>query len=267
MNARHEEWVESAAAHALGALDAGERAAFESHLAGCAVCRTEVDAYAEVAAMLALAMPPVRPAGEARLRERIVREARLVRPIGTARREEVFRSASHRSTSVGWAVAAAAVVMAGFAGAVWRTQRAEMDVLRAELAVIRSAAAAGDSVVAALLGPEVHVVSLSRAGSEPAARVFWNHTSNQFIVMAFDLPPSPPGRTYQLWALPAGRAPLSMGTFDPGADGRVTAILPVSREITDAGLIDACGVTLEPAGGSPQPTEGPRLTGVWRHAD
>jgi anti-sigma-K factor RskA len=159
------------------------------------------------------------------------------------------------------------VVLAGFAGVVWRAQRAELADLRSELAALRASVEAGDPVVAALFGPEVHMVALSAAGDEPDARVFWNHTNNQFIVIAFDLPPAPPGRTYQLWAMPAGQAPLSMGTFETNAEGRGTAILPVSAEITAAGFIDACGMTLEPAGGSAQPTESPRLTGTWSHAD
>jgi len=38
-------------------------------------------------------------------------------------------------------------------------------------------------------------------------------------------------------------------------------------EINDAGYIDNCALTLEPAGGSSQPTETPRLVGAWRHVD
>ena len=33
------------------------------------------------------------------------------------------------------------------------------------------------------------------------------------------------------------------------------------------GFVDNCGLTEEPAGGSPQPTETPRLLGVWVHTD
>jgi putative transcriptional regulator len=52
---------ESAAAYALGALDPGERAAFEAHLeAGCASCADEVDAHHD--ALLALAQAGPTPA-------------------------------------------------------------------------------------------------------------------------------------------------------------------------------------------------------------
>ncbi len=35
-------WLDAAAPYALGALSAEERAAFEAHLADCAICRAEV---------------------------------------------------------------------------------------------------------------------------------------------------------------------------------------------------------------------------------
>jgi anti-sigma factor ChrR (cupin superfamily) len=63
-----------AALHALGALNAEESSEFEAHLAGCRVCRGEVDAYAAAADTLASAAPPVVPPHE--LRQRVLAAAR-----------------------------------------------------------------------------------------------------------------------------------------------------------------------------------------------
>jgi hypothetical protein len=60
---------------------------------------------------------------------------------------------------------------------------------------------------------------------------------------------------------------MSMGTFDTDARGQATAIVPVAAEINAGGFIDNCALTLEPEGGSAQPTEAPRLLGAWRHVD
>ena len=98
-------------------------------------------------------------------------------------------------------------------------------------------------------------------------RVFWNHTRNVFIVTAFNVPRAPEGKTYQLWAIRDGRPPLSMGTFNTDATGRAVAIVPVPADVTAGGFIDDCALTMEPASGSPQPTETPRLVGAWRHVD
>jgi anti-sigma-K factor RskA len=73
-DARHPERA-LAADHAFGLLDDDdERLAYERHLAGCAACRAEVDAYAETAALLAAALPAAEPPPG--LRARVLAEAR-----------------------------------------------------------------------------------------------------------------------------------------------------------------------------------------------
>ena len=245
------EWLASASGYALDALDPGERAAFEAHLAQCAICRDEVRTLRETAALLAHAAPvPSGPA--AALRDRVLAEARRVRPIGTARR------------AVPWLVAAAALVVL----AVGMVRNAGTgSALRAEIAELRHALARQDSTLAALLAPEVHLVSLAADQRRPTMRVFWNHERQVFVVTAFDLPRAPDGRTYQLWALAKDKAPLSMGTFNSDSTGRAILVLPVDAAVQALGFLDNCALTQEPAGGSPGPTETPRLVGAWRHAD
>ncbi len=256
----HEQWAESAAAYAIGALDESDRAAFEQHLSACAMCRADIGEMREAAAMLAYSVAP-KGAPRAELRERVLREAREVRPIGSA---QPRRS---RFTVVPWLAAAASLTLAVMAGNTLRAERAARARLANELDQVRTDLAVRDSTIAAFLGPEVHVVSLSPTGEKPSMRVFWNHTRNIFIVTAFNVPRAPDGKTYQLWAIRKGQQPLSMGTFNTDASGRATAILAVAGVITDGGFIDLCGLTMEPVGGSSQPTETPRLVGEWRHTD
>ena len=237
-------WLESCGAYALGALVGEERAAFETHLASCATCRAEVQSLREVTALLAHAAPAEAPPPG--LRDRVLAEARQVRPIS-------------RTRWIPWLAAAAALVVALGAARQARRAGARADALAAQLAE-------RDSVLASLLGPEVHVVSLASTGREPTARVLWNHRTQRFVVTAFDLPSAPAGKVYQLWAIAKGKA-LSMGTFNTDAQGRAVLVIPVDAAIQALGYIDLCGLTQEPAGGSPQPTEAPRLVGTWRHTD
>ncbi len=249
------EWRDYAAPYALGALVPEERSAFESHLAGCADCRAEVRSFSEVAGLLAHAAPAAEPPQA--LRDRVLAEARRVRPIGVGRR------GSNRA----WLAAAAAIVLAiGAAVYAWRLST-RVGALETQLARTMMEKAAADSLLADLTGPQVHVVSLASTDREPSARVFWNHTTRRFIVLAFDLPPAQAGRTYQLWAIAAGKPPMSMGLFNTDSRGRAALRLPVDQAIVSLGFIDNCGLTEEPAGGSPQPTETPRLLGAWRHTD
>jgi len=250
------EWRDLAAPYALGALAPEERRAFEAHLAGCDACRAEVGSFAEVAGLLAYGAPSAEP--PVGLRDRVLAEARRVRPIAPAPR---------RRAPAAWLAAAAALLLAVAAGVeAWRLA-GDVRALEHRMAVLDSTIAVADSTLAMLTGPQVHVVSLAATGRAPSARVFWNHARGRFIVLAFDLPPAPAGRAYQLWAIAKGQAPMSMGTFNTDANGRATVVLPVAREIAVLGFIDNCGLTEEPVGGSPQPTESPRLLGAWVHTD
>ncbi|MBI1966780.1 MAG: anti-sigma factor [Gemmatimonadetes bacterium] len=245
-------WLESAGAYALGALAGEERSEFQAHLASCATCRAEVQSLREVTALLAYAAPGEVPPPA--LRDRVLAEARRVRPIGAARRP----GAPVRW--IPWLAAAAALVIAVGAERRARLAGARADTLAAQLAD-------RDSLIAGLTGPEVHVVSLAGTGRDPSARVFWNHRLQRFVVMAFDLPAAPSGRTYQLWALAKDKAPASMGTFNTNAHGQAYLVIPVDSSVIQLGFLDKCAVTQEPAGGSPQPTETPRLVGTWVHTD
>lgn len=266
----HEELRESAAAYALGALDGEDRAALEEHLPRCAICRAEVESHRGVTAILAHATPVATLPHSPAIRDRLLHRARasaVSAHPAAARPHEASRPRRPIGPYVGWMAAAAALVIAIAMGVVYGGQRAELARVNAQLNQALGASAERDSALLALLGPEVHVVSLSQPDQKPSARVFWNHTRNVFIVTAFDLPPAPAGKTYQLWAISRGKAPASMGTFQPRDGGRTAVVLPVPPGITRAGFIDDCAITVEPEGGSPQPTEPPRLLGTWRHTD
>lgn len=285
----HEECLESSAAYALGALDASERSAFEAHLGECTTCSAELDDNREVAGLLAYAAPMVSLPNVGALRERIIGDAAKTRPLASAAsrlsapglREasaSAYATAPRLKRTPGsrlpWLAAAASLTIAVVSGAAYFDTRRDsaqlsraLETTRLDAERTRAILAARDSVLSAFLSPSVHVVSLSDgAEKKPAARIFWNHSKDVFIITAFNVPQAPQGRVYQLWAMKKGKAPLSMGTFNSDSSGRALAILPVGN-IADAGVIDGCAMTLEPEGGSKQPTETPRLLGAWRHAD
>ena len=84
-----------AAAYALDALDADERAMFETHLEGCEACRADVADFAGVAGELATATAATPPSG---LRDAVLsdiaqtrQERPAVRQLDQARRQPVRR--------------------------------------------------------------------------------------------------------------------------------------------------------------------------------
>lgn len=75
----------------------------------------------------------------------------------------------------------------------------------------------------------------------------------QILVVPASAPTVPGGRSTQLWLIPAGRAPISVGVFAPDHP----VVLPLSAQLlSQLGPTAALAVSVEPPGGSPtgQPT-------------
>ena len=271
-------WLEHAAPYALGALDESERASFEAHLATCDVCTTEVRELRNVAGLLATAAPDVAP--PPRLRERILADARAVRPISAAPthaspattsparvQRDGSRSTPNRGALLPWLAAAAAVAFAAYFGQQYRGERQQRLAAQQALAAARAAVdstttavARRDSVIASLVGPDVQTVTVSGSGPSPSARYFLDRRAGRIVIAANSLPPAASGRTYQLWGIQTGRPPVSLGTFNTDSSGRALRTLPIP-----AGLrIAVTAVTDEPSGGSAQPTTTPFLAATWK---
>jgi anti-sigma-K factor RskA len=236
------EWLALASPYALDALDGEERAAFEAHLAGCALCQAEVASFRNVAARLAAAAPDVSPPPA--LRRRVVAVARRPRQLA-------------------WLAAAASLVLAlGAAYGYWR-EKTDRQALERVVAQVRDSLAARDSLLSAVLAPGVGTANLAATGKPLSARLFWNPARRVVVIAVYDLPPAPAGRTYQLWGIATGKAPVSLGVFNPGPSGRLTTAMTLPAAL----VFQVTAVTEEPAGGSPQPTQTPFLIGEVRRSE
>ncbi len=242
----HEEYLELAAIYALGALDGEDRAKLETHLAsGCEICRDEILDSEKLLADLALAAPHAAPPDS--VRRRLFERVREDSGAATERSPLPFRLTR--------ALAAAATLAAVGLGVYARTlhERAETaETERAAREALERDLGSLTETLEAFTAPATRAVSLSGQGEAPgaAAKAFLDPENRRLFLYVYNLPPPPPGRTYQLWLI-VGGAPVSMGTFGVEPDGRGrldTASVPAFEgEITVA-------VTVEPAGGVPQPT-------------
>ncbi|MFF4985509.1 anti-sigma factor domain-containing protein [Streptomyces sp. NPDC001046] len=224
-------------AYVLHALPAAQEAAFENHLAGCAECRAEVAAYREVTASLAEAeATTVPPRLRARTLDRISRT-----PQDQPRRRP---AAAQRSMRLALAASIAAAVLFGGVAA-W--QYSQADDARTQAAQAHTASQAFTDVVTA---PDatLHTGKLTGGGR---ASVVVSRAQARAVFAADGLPALPENKVYELWyAAEAGDlrpAGLLQGT------ARQTS-RPLQGPL--AGAV-AVGITIEPAGGSRQPTTDP----------
>lgn len=101
------------------------------------------------------------------------------------------------------------------------------------------------------------VIVLAGADARPALVASGGRTSRTLSIKALAPLDVAAGRTLELWALPRGGNPLSLGVLGTGGIMRVTLRQPAGSALEN---VPALAVSLEPSGGSPtgQPT-GPVL--------
>jgi len=254
----HDQSLEQADLYALGALDGRELAEFEAHLATCAICTERLRETREALVTLPRSLPPVAPppALRARIVERVAAEPRVT-PAPARRRPE------RRRTRViwwaGWAGLAAAAALLLVVNAQLRATRQELQALQGRVATLQTVLAQREEALRFLSDPNVRYVSLGglKPTPEASAWLLWNPTSRQGLLLARGLPAAPPGKAYELWAL-AGSQPVPAGVFGVDERGRALFRLP---QLPAGQTFDAFAVTLEPAGGVPQPTGPMHLLG------
>jgi len=127
-----------------------------------------------------------------------------------------------------------------------------------DMAALRKSLAQRDEWASFFRSPAVRVVLLS--GHERAraagALILLDPDSRKALLYAYDLPPLPGGKIYQLWAVADRPVSVGMFTVDAGRKARlVVRALPVPSRIT------LFTVTLEPEGGRSQPTGDVYLSG------
>ncbi|GAB2886044.1 anti-sigma factor [Streptomyces deserti] len=249
---RREDLHSLAAPYALDALEPAERVRFERHLKNCDRCGAEVRALSEDAVRLAWSTAaPAPPA----LRERVLAAVRTTpqEPAparghtptlpphvwGTQPPPARSRAPRPRPLFVPFATATAAaalVVASLFAVQANRTQD-QLNAERAQAREIAHVLAAPDARASSGRDARGSTIGVIASASEGRAVV---------TLGGHDAPPG--GRVHQLWLMRPGAQPRSLGLFDGD-----TPLVASGLERSATSL----AVTVEPDGGSPQPTSQP----------
>ena len=261
--------------YALGALSQHEAQVFDAHLRdGCEVCKAELVQFETIVGVLGEAAEPAAPPAYLRdlLAVRIEKEASEPRPATPAVIQFPEKSATIRkpapvrsplSNLLPWAAAAVLLLALTYTFTSWRSEREsllsaiERERERASEsvneAIVRSNVLAEElaQINSVLSSPQMRIIQL--AGLEPSAessaKIYWDVEGSRWVVTA-DLPPAPPGKVYQLWFV-TPTAKISAGLIKPDKSGHGFSIVQFPAT---ANPLAAAAITLEPEGGSEQPT-------------
>lgn len=234
-------------AYALHALADGERAAFERHLEACEPCAQETAELSATAARLGLAATETPPAA---LRERVLHRVSSVRqePPGVLTAVRAGRTGPRGRLLSRWALAACVALAAALGGtAVWQHQRAE-DALR-EARQAAGERQATDRIAAVLAAPDARTRSAA-LGDGAVGTVVVSRSLDRAVFAVSGMAPPGAGKVYQLWFDDRGTM-RPAGLMDPGR---------TAQTVLMSGAVDGAsglGVTVEPSGGSRQPTSEP----------
>jgi len=275
----HEELRTNIDAWAIGALPEAEARKVEAHLAECPECQADASSAGSVAVALAGSVPDQSPSPAVRARlMAVVAAAPTAVASGLQPRTDplpfVVRERPSLAARTGWLVAAASLVLAAYLtwdGLRLRDQVATLSAKLAEaqalvaaaetrIAGLQNAAERATSAMAILTAPDMARIDLAGQPDAPdaRARAFWSRERGM-VFSASKLPPPPPGKTYQVWVVTSGPAPISAGLIEPDSQGHVDVVFATPPDILQP---VAVAVTLEPAGGVPAPTGAKYLVGL-----
>lgn len=245
-----------AAAYALGALSAEESQRFEAFLATSPETQREVAEFRDVAALLALGGAETAPSDD--LRNRVLARVESQKSRTFAPKPSAPRA---RTSPVVWVALAASLLAAVGLGTGWAGARGQVSRLQTALAGTRQRLQEREATLNSIFEPKVELYQLTATGDpDPGIQLFWDRQRNQVLAHGFRLKQVPQGRAYQLWFIQDGK-PVPSVTFKPESDGhaRVEKV-----PVPSGGEISAAAITVEPEGGSPQPTSPILLVGALK---
>jgi len=219
-------------AYATRSLDADELQRVEEHLLSCWICRNESSAFQAVADELSFAAPVAVPPSD--LKDRLMQRVQATRPKGRERDSSPVSAPSFWERLLpAWGLASLFLII-GLA--------ASSFILWQRLNQLEFATAPGG----------MRAVPLSATDALPSATgfVLISADGDDGALVVDGLPPLGESQEYQLWLIRDGQR-TSGAVFSTDEKSYGGTRIRAPRSLLE---YSAVGITIEPAGGSPQPT-------------
>lgn len=282
----HEDVVEMAGLYVLGVLDPDESLAVRVHLDTCRQAHDELLALASMPTALGTLFEPLDPPVELKGRVMAAVAADVASAdvasadVASAGVASGDRAAATRSGpfslapvrerrrpwsqwGIGtWAMASAAVLLIAALGAWNVTLQSRADDTDRQLTALQDRVEQADrrqaliaQAISASADPDSAVAVLRGVGQQAGTGFAAFPRDGDGYIVLVDLPPAPPGRTWQAWSFADGEA-VSMGVMSIGEDGYAVLANVPFRPGTDL-----VALTIEEAGGAQQPSGEPVVSG------
>ncbi|MGZ9221828.1 MAG: anti-sigma factor [Anaerolineales bacterium] len=217
-------------AYALGSLEADEADRVEEHLLSCWICRAESNTFQDVVEQLSFAAPAEVPSPG--LRDRLLQRVESVRPQSRLPAQATRRPWLERLLPA-WGLASLGLILALAAFNVLLWQRLN------QLEFITSSG-----------GMRAIPLSAVNAASDATGFIIVSGDGGNGALVVDGLPPLDADRQYQLWLIRDGER-TSGAVFSTDEESYGGTRISVAGSLLE---YSAVGITIEPAGGSPQPT-------------
>jgi len=225
---------ENIPAYALGALDAEDVRALESHLQTCASCRTDLADYRAVSESLLMISPAKTPPAALR--------RSLQRHLPSAQKKALPRHAwSFNQLALGIAL----ILLLALNVSSYLQIRS----LRKQQAELTRKLQSEQTVLAMLAYPNTE--SLPITADTISGTLLVDKSRNTATIIVWNLPQLDSTQTYQAWLIDPEGNRTDAGIFRPQADQPYTSASIYAHNLTN---FVGIGVTVEPANGSDQPT-------------
>src|SRR5215216_2923587 len=247
--------------YALDALNDEEKELVEAYLKEHPEARPQVEEMGNAVSALAYAVPPVDPSP--RSKEALMRRVAADQRAASVTRNQHSQSRELKAGNIFQVFSMAVAIVAIVWAVILNTQLGQ---LRNEVLTLRNAIVAQassleqinqsvDQINAKLpqeIPSAVLTISLKGTDVQPQAQgqLIVDPNSESAVLVIAGLDQLEAGKTYQVWLIDGG-TPVSAGLLTVDENGQGVFIVTSEEAI---GSFNALGISIEPEGGSPQPT-------------
>ena len=246
-----------------GSLTEAQARELERHVEACPTCREQFQELEEGAALVWLTVAQVEP--PTGLRDRVMAAVRSAPSPAVSSLTPPAAATGPAAPRLPWrfsltqlaaALSALALALALALGGWVALLQGDLNRQAADNARLRDQLSRQRDALYVLMSPTLVERPLAGGDGAPYARgrAYLDPTRRQGMVVASDLPMLEPGRAYQVW-LRGKDGVVSAGLLRVDDRGTGYALLEPADALDQ---FETIGISLEPAGGSPQPT-GPRM--------